>query len=190
MAHNSPIPSDVGRIAERRLRELAVLAADARDLAEQAQTVLTVATIVEAYAESVLRELIVASTYDSDAFGRAMHAELEDRIFQSWEERHTWLDKGFGIRLAGSRDAQDMQTLVGLRNALVHGAGHLTDRQSRDIAKLVALEGDLYRVLDVSVERGQVHMARSTGPRSINVARAYILALDAASRRAHPRVPL
>lgn len=187
MASSLPIPPDVGHLAEGRLRELAVLAADVPiDAEQQAQVVLTVATLAEAYSEAVLRQLIIASSRDLGPFARAMYAELEDRIFQSWEERHSWLAKGFGIKLAGSRHAQDLQTLVDLRNALVHGAGTLTDRQSRDLGKLVHLETSLRRTLDVHVERGRVHLTESTGHMAVSIARAYILALDASSREAHP----
>ncbi len=180
MAQTPLLPPDVGRLAEARLRQLSVLAAD-RGLApvDQGQVVLTVVATVEAYVDEVLRELIASSGYDYSAFGRAMLHELEDRIYQSWRERHGWLDKGFAISIAGSAAAQDLLAVVELRNAIVHGSGRLTDRQSRDVANLIKLEHRLQEVLDVRVENRTVNLASSTGIRAIEVARVYILALDA-----------
>lgn len=184
MAQTPSLPLNIGRLAEARLRQLAVLAADRR-LApvDQGQVVQTVVATVEAFVDEVLRELIASSGYDSSAFGRAMLHELEDRIYQSWRERHGWLEKGFSISIASSAAAQDLLAVVELRNALVHGFGKLTDRQSRDVPTLIRLEHRLQRVLDVRVERRKVNLASSTGMRAIEAARVYILALDAEARR-------
>lgn len=151
---------------------------------------LTVTGMVEAYADGVLGRLIAQSGYDATTFGRAMLAELEDRIYQSWLERHAWLDKGFSVRVTGTPAAEGMQTVVDLRNALVHGNGKLTDRQSRDMAALIALEGRLWRALAVRTERGIVHCSSTTGVKAIGAGLAYIRALDAEVRLKQPQVPI
>jgi len=145
-----------------------------------------VVSSVEAYVDSILRTLIAASGYNQTAFFRAMLAELEDKIYQSWAERHSWLKKGFSVSIAGSAAAYDLLTLVDLRNALFHGNGRLTEKQSGGTAALIDLEHRLWRTLEVRTENRVVHLASSTGGRAVGVARAYIFALDTEVRLKQP----
>ncbi len=178
-------PGTVGALAETRLRQLAVLASQLPvRVDQQLGLVLEIHTIAEAYVDAILQALIAATEVDRTAFGRAMLAQLEDRIFASWKERHDWLAKGFGIRVQGTVK-QDLLTIADLRNAIVHGNGRLTERQSRDIVRLVELENRLYEVLDVRTERREVYLGRATGEKSVAIARAYIQALDAEVRSQH-----
>ena len=152
--------------------------------------IVGVATTVEAYVETVLRELIRESGYADHPFTKAMYAELEDSLFQSWNERFRWLKSGFGISIAGTAAAQNLGTLVELRNALVHGGGRLTDRQSRELTDLVTLEQRLAQVLDVDVENRLVRFGPETGQRVVTVSRDYVIALDAEVRTRQPDVSL
>ncbi len=182
--------NNVGELTEARLRELAIISAGrARDFSQQEQVVLTVATLVEGYVDAILYALIAASGYDDTAFGRAMFAELEDRIFQSWPERHSWLSRGFGVSVStGTPVGQNLATLNQLRNALAHGGGRLTERQSRNVGELIGLEKRLRDLLAVEVDNRFLHLSRETGDRAIGIVREYILDLDRQVREQHPAV--
>ncbi len=179
----------MGGLAETRLRQLASLAGE-RDLGpqHQSQVVLTVASIAESYVDGALTALIAVSGYDTSAFGRALFAALEDRIYQSWSERHDWLQRGFSVSVAGTAATQDLLTLAELRNAIVHGGGRLTERQSRELGPLIALEERLQKSLQVRTENRYVYLTKETRLRAIKAAREYILQLDAEIRRQHPSV--
>lgn len=182
--------AQVGALAESRMRQLSVMAAEVSTrVDEQLSVVLTAHTIAEAYADAVLARLIDDSGYESTAFGRAMYAMLEDRIFGSWKERHDWLVKGFGVNFHESDAAKakaDVLTLADLRNAIVHGNGRLTERQSRDVVRLVSLEKRLRVAFDVRTEGRTLHMSPTTGRRALATARTYIGILDQTVRAQYP----
>jgi hypothetical protein len=130
------------------------------------------------------------SGYDSSAFGRVMFEELTDRIHQTWSERHTWLSRAFDVHISGTAASQDMMTLVELRNALVHGAGRLTHRQTRGVGALIELEKRLQVLFSVRADSRGLVLAPDSATRAVEVARAYILALDAELKTQHSQVAL
>ncbi len=184
-------PQKIGTLAEERLRQLIALYVEAsRSTNLSEYTVLGAATVAEGYIGSTLGALIAASGYDGTAFGRAMYAELEDRIHQSWSERHSWLNRAFSVNIIGTTACQDLLILVELRNALVHGGGRLTYRQSREIGGLIGLEKQLHSRLGVQADGRTLTLLPQTAVRAVEIARAYILTLDAEIRQQHPDLPV
>jgi hypothetical protein len=183
--------SDHTDLAEATLltlgRQAQVFAGEGQAIAEQ---IVTVTSAAEAYIDGVLGVLISECDLARHPFIAQMYAHMEDLIFQSWTERFRWLGSGFGVSIKGTAAAQDMQTLVELRNSIVHGGGRLTERQSRNLADLLELERRLRQVLDVSVERRRIRISDSTFDRAIRICRTFVVTFDDELRTRHPKAKL
>lgn len=179
--------SDHTALAERTLRTLARQSRlrSSMHIGGEANLV-ALTSVVETYVDNVLRALIAESDVARHPFIAAMYSELEDHIFQSWTNRYRWLSDGFAISVSGSTPEQEMHTLVELRNCIVHGNGRLTDRQVRDLPKMIELEHQLSRVLHVTVERRRIHLSERTFISAVQVCRAFVVALDGELRMQHP----
>nr|WP_146224133.1 hypothetical protein [Streptomyces sp. FT05W] len=116
----------------------------------------------------------------------ALHEEVEDSVYRSWESRRKWLVSAFNIRIAGDKPSQDFEAVVALRNALVHGDGRLTDLQTSKPKDLFALSEKLTRVLGVQMDGRVVHLSSGVALRSAAVSRDYLLHFDGALLGAHP----
>lgn len=174
-------------LAERTLRTLARQSgACSSGEVDGEVSLVALTSIVEAYVDNVLRVLIEESDVARHPFLAAMYSELEDHIFQSWTDRFRWLRDGFRVSISGSIPAQDMHTLVELRNCVVHGNGRLTDRQVRDLPKMIELEHQLSRVLRVTVESRRIHLSEQTFVSAVHVCRSFVVALDRELRTQHP----
>lgn len=185
------LPKAVSGGAEQALRRLVALSVradttptDSRDI------VISAVSITESYVDRVLRTLVDASGISQVPFALAMFDELRDVVTRSWDERFKWLRKGFGVALSGDAAQQDFQTLVELRNAIVHGEDRFTDRQTRGLPSLVQLERRVYRVLLVEASKDGFLFGPETSGRAVSVARTFVLAIDDAVRRAHPNAHL
>jgi hypothetical protein len=180
-------PQSLGRSAEGALKALGALAHTAEAPRPPVTHTVIGATIeVESYADQILQSLIRNSDVMSSSFGRSLVSECEDSFYQSWKNRYLWLRKGFNISIAGKLEEQNFQTLVELRNAIIHGAGYLTDRQTRDIGKQVALERRLQTLLRVQVEGRKLEYLGSTDDLAVKIAREFVLLLDSEVRRVYP----
>ena len=140
--------------------------------------VVGVATRVEGYVDTVLHRLIERTDYRRQPFLAAMYADLELSIFQSWRDRFRWLANGFGISIAGTAEAQQLQVLIELRNAVVHGGGRLTERQTRDVNELITLEHSARRVFHVDVDRSRLIPSEKTRDATVSVGREFVIAFD------------
>ena len=185
--NRTAVKKDVGEAALRGLVPLAAQA-DARRADEAGTLVVATAALIEGYVDAVLRGLIETTPYEEHAFVRTLFAELEDRIFQSWAERFRWLRDGFDVSLEGTAELQSLSLLIELRNACVHGSASLTDRQSRNLTSLLALEKDLARLLGVAVIRRKLYFGDDTAIRAARVARDFITLFDERLADAHPGV--
>lgn len=184
-------PTMVGRLTEQSLVRLTTLVKSVdRGQTDVSDVVIRSVSIVESYFEDVLRALIAHSGIDEIPFALAMRDELEDAMFRSWDERFKWMRLGFGVSVSGATNQQEFMTLVDLRNALVHGSGRLTPRQSRGVALLVEIEHRLCRVLDVEIGVHGLLLKPTTGVRAIAITRSFILEVDHAVRESHPSVRL
>lgn len=170
-----------GRHTNATLQELGeLLSATARGAMVPEYSVIAAATRVEGYTDRLLQSMVRASRVDQDPFGRALLSEVRDSMYSSWPERLRWLAT-FGVEVAGTRAWHDMDTLIDLRNALVHGGGQLTARQSRELPKLLALEARLDTTLSVRVEGLRLRLGVETPRLATLVAADFVRALDAAA---------
>jgi hypothetical protein len=126
---------------------------------------------------AVLSEMAIAAGINS-----------RDEIFKTWDSRLKWLDNGFAVTIAGDRPIQEYRTLVELRNAVVHGQGHLTEYQSRNFQKLLALKQGMSRLLGVQFHGHEVLLPPYIGHKVIQICRSAIVCLDTALLQAHPMI--
>lgn len=181
------IPTVVSRLTEDSLRVLAEVTRLHNSLPPE-HIVLSVASALEAHVDQLLDLMIDTSGVLDIPVGGALRRELQTQIHQSWPARHDWLKKGFGISLAGGSEANDVDLVVQLRNAIVHGGGHLTKFQTREMSKLVDLRRQLRQRLGVNLSGTRIDVGASTALRSIHMARAYFLLLDTKTLGATPPV--
>lgn len=138
---------------------------------------ISICTTLEIYVDSALQRLIAASTIEESRFGRALLAHLEDQFGQSWTTRLRWLSNGFEISLAGTEVDGDRATIVEARNAIVHGGGMLTARQTRDVREALDLQRRLRERMGADLNGHSLVIGGRAVRWSLGIARAYIRTL-------------
>jgi hypothetical protein len=170
----------VTRAAEETLRLLASTAQDLlRAPARPRDVVISVVTTSEVYVDRMLDLLVEASPIEQSDLGRAMKAAYQDQFHQNWPNRFKWLKDGFGVSISGTREGQEFDTLIALRNSLIHGGGTFTATQSREVGKRIALERDLSARLHVHSGSRALGLSTSTARSAIEISREFVLRLDA-----------
>lgn len=109
---------------------------------------------------------------------RALHEEVEDSIFRTWEARRKWLSNGFGINVSGDKEAQDFDAVVNLRNSIVHGDGRLTDLQVGRFKDLFRLKEQYARVLSATVSGRAITLTPEVALKAATVSRDFVLHFD------------
>jgi hypothetical protein len=142
--------------------------------------------MVESYVDDLLRALIAASGVDHTAFGAALLAEAGDGFHNSWKSRYGWLHRAFGVRVAGSKERQEFDCLVELRNALAHGGGGLSSRQQSNLVSMVGLEAQLEATLHVQAHGGQLRLTSESAVVAVLICRRFVLCLDRSTRSTYP----
>jgi hypothetical protein len=150
--------------------------------------VVTSTTCVEAHFDRLINALIASSRVSDSKFASALLDDNYEEIFKTWDSRLKWLDKGFGIGIAGDRPVQDYRTLVDLRNAVVHGQGHLTLFQQRNFAKFLALKQSLARLFDVNFMGTAVIFTDALHFKVIEACRLVVAHLDRAVLNLYPEI--
>lgn len=180
-------PKGIGRLTERVLTALGKMASSLEaDSPPVEHTVIGAIIEVEAYTDHVLRRLIECSGVTDIPLGRLLVSQNQDSFYQNWKNRYFWLRNAFDVSVTGTSAEQDFATLVELRNAIIHGGGRLTEKQTRDIKQQIALERRLDQVLKVQIEGQELINLDGTDSRAIKVARTFVLLLDGETRRVHP----
>lgn len=141
-------------------------------------SLISICAILEVYVDSSLQGLIKASGVAQQRFGQAMLTHLEDQFNQSWTARLRWLASGFGISLAGTEVDGDRATLVEARNAIVHGGGKLTARQTRSVGDALDLQRRLRDRMNAELVGHSLVLNELAIRWSLEVARAYVDALE------------
>lgn len=141
---------------------------------------------VEAYVTRCLARLIEIRQDDRSAFEGELLNQQRVEIFRSWDSRLSWLNKGFGIALQSLAATQQMRIANEVRNALVHGNAHLTDLQTQDLSKMIALKRDLLRVLDVHCVGRRVVLGERTLRLISDVSVRFVCAVEDRIRSAYP----
>lgn len=169
-------PSAVSQSGERclaRLGELQILGLSTP------QVFAPIATAVEVHVSAMLARLVVLSNIEESPFGAALLSEAEGGLSRTWYDRYRWLNRGFGLALAGDLPSQEFNTLIEVRNSMIHGDGQFSDdQQSLKLSKLVALKKDMQKHLAVTAD-GRLRFGANTHTRAFEVARRFVAYFDA-----------
>lgn len=152
--------------------------------------VITCATCVESHFDRVLRSLVTVSGVRQNRFSNSLYESLHDDIFKSWDSRLNWLKNGFGVTIAGDRPIQEFRTVVDLRNAIVHGQGHLTEMQQKNLQKLLDLKRSLTNLLNVQFSGPEIFIPSDIGLKIILICRNAVICLDNSALRACPNIDI
>src|SRR5579859_6868570 len=150
--------------------------------------VITCATCVESHFDRVLRSLIAASGVRQNKFSNSLYEFLHDDIFKNWDSRLNWLKNGFSVAIAGDRAIQDFRTVVDLRNAIVHGQGHLTEVQQKSLERLLDLKRNLTRLLNVQFSGHKILIPPDIGLKVVKVCRDAVILLDNSILQEYPDI--
>jgi hypothetical protein len=172
------IDARVQAATETTLRALQRLTFSGRG--SSSEQIVTACSLAESLVDQLLDTLVAESTVGDTPLGRRLLQKNADAFHQSWEERHGWLSSGFGIEMAGTREGQRLNTVIAVRNAIIHGDGKLTDKQLKNPAAAIALRRNVRQVLDSDVQGRRIMLGVDAGRRSVLVASEYVLAVDAA----------
>lgn len=150
-----------------------------------AQLITVIGTVVEGHVSRILARLIVLSDVDSNPLGRALLSKQLDSMDNTWPDRNHWLRSAFALEYTGGTAYQDFDVLVQARNAVVHGDGSPTDRQSRDLQKLLTLRREFQKKLDATLH-GRLAFGRGSSDMAMRIAREFVAAFDTEVITKHP----
>lgn len=150
------------------------------------QVFVPIASSVEVHVSAMVARLVVLSSISDNPFGAALLQEAERDLTRTWNDRYRWLNRGFGLQLSGDSVPQRFNTLVEVRNSLVHGDGQLSDDQhGLTLKKLVALKKDMKKHLGVTAD-GRLRFGDDTKARAFAIAREYVQYFDQAVLKVYP----
>lgn len=107
-----------------------------------------------------------------------MIAKLKDVMQGTWDGRKEWLGSGFGVALGSLKAWPLLLALVDLRNAIVHGGGGLTARQSRTLKERLRVEAALRTHLYAEVHGSDLLLTTKTADSAISICRDFVTQLD------------
>lgn len=174
--------TDSGERCLRRVSELYVLRLPASTFS------VVVMAPVEVHVTGILGRLIGQSSESSGLLGSALIAHVGDGFFDNWDLRLKRLKEGFGLSFAGDKPYQQLSLVVETRNAMVHGDGQLTARQTAKTAALKTLRRGLEATLDISCRGLVLEPAASSVDKTVDVVRGFVAAFDGAVLAAYPAV--
>ena len=140
--------------------------------------IVAVSSRVEALADRFIDLLIRDSGVDSTQLGKNLLQEYGDSFHQSWLARNRVLKNGFGIQAVSMPAWQDMELVIEVRNAIVHGDGGLTSRQAKDPASLITMRKRMAKLLRSDVQGRLVRLSDEAGVLSAEIAIRYATSLD------------
>ena len=151
--------------------------------------IVRTATLVEAHVDRLLDIHTANAWAPATAIEDYAAGELRTQMHQSWPSRKTWLKQAFAISFAGTAEDNQFSLLVELRNALVHGAGRITDLQSKALPSRLSLEKALISTFKINIVDGAVRATPESSATVLRVARSYLIRLDLESRSIPHRSP-
>lgn len=155
-----------------------MLAVDGSDRLPE-DLIVALVTLAEAHIDRSIDELFAASRLLDLPLGAALFREVKDSIHRTWRSRYEWLSNGFGLKISGTLPAQEFDTLVELRNSIVHGNGRITDLQSSTTSKLVSLRASFRQSLGVECFGRRLVLDRGVENTASRIGCRYIAAFDA-----------
>ncbi|MDR6438753.1 hypothetical protein J2790_003920 [Paenarthrobacter nicotinovorans] len=178
------IDASVYKLTEDTIRSLNLIRTNwNNDVSGQ---IVAVASRVEALVDRFIDLLVSESQVDSTPLGRALLKENNGAFHQSWPARNAVLKNGFDVQLASMPMWADMDLVIDIRNAIVHGDGNLTDRQAKDIASLINMRKRVAKVLHSEIQGRVVRLSPESGSLSAEIGVKFVLAADAAVSSVRP----
>jgi len=135
---------------------------------------------IEAYLTGQLDRLIEGSGLSGNRLGSKLLTTYRMDFTRTWRSRLSWIESALGLQLAGDTQAQSMELLNELRNAVVHGNLHLTDMQVADLGKQIALKRRLSETLDVCCVGRRVVIGERTDQKAFEVSVDFLIQVDRA----------
>ncbi|MUN64460.1 hypothetical protein GMA12_15140 [Kocuria sediminis] len=176
------IDAAVASMTEATIRSLHRLEpAEAADVAGQ---IISAASLAEALVGKSIDLLVDESGIKSTRLGRRLIQDSAESYHQTWDGRYGILRDAFGVQLAGNREAQRLNVVVDVRNAIVHGEGQLTSRQTKKLTNVLSMRRQINEVLESEVQGKKIVLSPTAGRCAIRVASDYALAFDAAIGKA------
>lgn len=176
------IDATVTPMAEATIRALHRL--DKAGAADVAGQIITAASLAEALVGRTIDALVEESGIKSTRLGRRLIEDSADSYHQSWDGRYGILKGAFGVQISGTREAQRLDVVVNVRNALVHGEGQLTSKQTKKLTAALNLRRQVKDVLGSEVQGRKILLSPSAGHCAIGVTSEYVLAFDTVVRQA------
>ena len=158
-------------------RRIAMLAADASDRPPE-DLIVALVTLTEAHIDRCIDALFAASRVLDLPLGVTLFREVRDSIHRTWRSRYEWLSNGFDLKISGTRSAQEFDTLVELRNSIVHGNGRITDLQSSTASRLVSLRANFRQSLGIECFGRRVVLDRGVEIIASRIGYRFIAAFD------------
>ena len=144
---------------------------------------------VEVHVSDSLRLLVKETRIGDNLFGQFALDELGDSLTINWPSRIKALSAGFGIELSGTREWQDFDTLIDLRNALIHGDGNLSEKQRvMKLTKILDLKRRWRRTLDAEWSARGVILGSQSVTLSLKVTFDFLTLFDKSLRDYRHRV--
>jgi hypothetical protein len=109
---------------------------------------------------------------------------------KTWNDRRATLNELFKVNISGTKAGQQFDTLVALRNSVVHGHSRLTRIQSAKPGDAMKLLNLYSKVLHVQVSGAQLFLHQSTAIIAVDLAQAFVTALDGAVVKRYPAMLL
>ncbi|GAA4884654.1 hypothetical protein GCM10025788_25720 [Serinicoccus chungangensis] len=97
----------------------------------------------------------------------------------TWEARTKWLTATGIPSFRGAKWYQDFDALTQARNAMLHGYGDLTQRQTSSITHMVVLRDTITRRTKIEVVGTQLQLDPSNSPTWVEIVHNFIRELDA-----------
>jgi hypothetical protein len=162
---------------EVTVRRIAMLAADRSDRPPE-DLIVALVTLAEAHVDRCIDALFAASRVLDLPLGATLFREVKDSIHRTWRSRYEWLSNGFNLKISGTRPAQELDTLVELRNSIVHGNGRITDLQSPTAPRLASLKANFRQTLGIECFGRRVVLNRDIEPTASRIGCRFIAAFD------------
>jgi hypothetical protein len=173
------IDGQVTRASEECLRQIGNVAIRwHRREASIDAAVLSSVAFVESYVNRLLELYLESSAVAEDRAGAMMIGKLKDVMQGTWVGRREWLSGGFGVPLGSLRAWPLLLALVELRNAIVHGGGGLTTRQSKTLKERLRVEASLRKHLSAEVQGSDLLLTTRTADSAISICRDFVTQLD------------
>jgi len=163
---------------------LKVLATDSVNSRVRRENVLVRSlSIMESYVHAELvNRLAPLAPNPRSALVESLYAQFEERGTMSWDETANYFKKHIhsSIKIKTSPDWDQVNAVIEARNAIVHGLGRFTNRQTRrDVPKVVG--GHLTNLgFDVATDGSRVLVTAAALEGTVMLLRTYLEWLDAA----------